>query len=160
MYPRTPPLSSASAQCRALQPQGEAPASSPARAGQAEHLAPREGHPSPPPVHTHSATRGQGGFTHPPTLSLPSIASCLPSTRLDIPRFVGGVSQYVCVCLWEQALLCDEGGGRQSEKGRFEDERAGSDLFSALFSAPPSYRSLMEGEQQNAHPSTPHITGG
>lgn len=33
-----------SVRCGALQPQGEAPASSPARAGQAEHLAPRRGH--------------------------------------------------------------------------------------------------------------------
>lgn len=33
-----------SVRCWALQPQGEAPASSPARAGQAEHLAPRRGH--------------------------------------------------------------------------------------------------------------------
>lgn len=32
--------SSASVQCQPLQPQGEAPASSPARDGQAEHLAP------------------------------------------------------------------------------------------------------------------------
>lgn len=43
------PLSSASVQCGALQPQGEAPASSPARAGQAEHLAPRKGHIRPHP---------------------------------------------------------------------------------------------------------------
>lgn len=43
------PLSSASVQCGALQPRGEAPASSPARAGQAEHLAPQKGHIRPQP---------------------------------------------------------------------------------------------------------------
>lgn len=43
------PLSCASVQCWALQPRGEAPASSPARAGQAEHLAPQKGHPHPHP---------------------------------------------------------------------------------------------------------------
>lgn len=42
-------VSSASVQCWTLQPQGEAPASSPAKAGQVEHLAPQKGHPHPHP---------------------------------------------------------------------------------------------------------------
>lgn len=51
-------------QCKALQPRGAAPASSPARAGEEEHLAPQKYHPYPGPAHTHCITRGQGGFTH------------------------------------------------------------------------------------------------
>lgn len=69
------PLSSASVQRWALQPWGEAPASSTARAGQAEHLAPWKGHPHPHPS-TPTALRRVKEAS--PTIPIPSLYQALP----------------------------------------------------------------------------------
>lgn len=69
------PLSRATVQCWALQPQGEAPASSPARAGQAEHLAPQKGHHHPHPS-TPIALLGVKEAS--PTLPIPSLPRIAP----------------------------------------------------------------------------------
>lgn len=80
------PLSTASVQCGALQPRGEAPASSPARAGQAEHLAPQKGHIRP---HPSTPTVLLGVKEASPTPLFPlcqALPSVKPSTRLDSPH--------------------------------------------------------------------------
>lgn len=102
MYPRTP-LSSASVQCWALQPWGEAPASSPARAGQAEHLAPRKGHPhTQPPTPTVLLGVKEASPTPSFPLSLPGIAPRHPCARLDIPHSLSH-SQSKCY-IWKRLL--------------------------------------------------------
>lgn len=77
------PLSGASVQCGALQPQGEAPASSPARAGQAEHLAPQKGHPHP---HPSTPTAYLGVKEASPALPVPSSAKRRPASPMCEPR--------------------------------------------------------------------------
>lgn len=90
------PRSSASVQRRALQPQGDAPASSPARAGQAEHLAPRRGHPRPRPSTPTALLGGQGGFTHTPARSLPGITPASPRHRARHSHVSSGHSLRKC----------------------------------------------------------------
>lgn len=72
------PLSSASVQCGALPPRGEALASSPARLGQAEHLAPQKGQPHP----------------HPPTPTvLLRVKEASPTLRLPLCQAAPGVTR-------------------------------------------------------------------
>ncbi len=83
MYPRTP----IQCQCSVLSPptSGWSPCQFTCQAWTSRALSAPERPPSPPPIHTHCVTQGQGGFTHAPVPSLPSIARCHPCARLDNP---------------------------------------------------------------------------
>ena len=78
MYPRTP----IQCQCSVLSPptSGWSPCQFTCQGWTSRALSAPERPPSPPPIHTHHVTQGQGGFTHAPVPSLPSIARCHPRT--------------------------------------------------------------------------------
>lgn len=67
--------SSASVPCGALQPRGEAPASSPASGGQGEHLAPQKGRPRPQPLAPRVQLRVKEAS---PAARLPPLPSAAP----------------------------------------------------------------------------------
>lgn len=93
MYPGTP----IQCQCSVLSPptSGWSPCQFTCQGWTSRALSAPERPPLPPPIHTHFVTWGQGGFTHSPVASLPSIALCHPCASLDIPRSVNH-SQYKC----------------------------------------------------------------
>lgn len=70
-------------QCSVLSPptSGWSPCQFTCQSWTSRALSAPERPPTPPPIHTHCVTQGQGGFTHVPVPSLPSIARCHPCVQ-------------------------------------------------------------------------------